>query len=254
MLEPRARALFSSDPLEPLPALSPRARVRDVVRFALRPTPHAARHPWSLALVIALTSVFIIHLAIDWTAARVLESWDNWAGFLPLPHPEERPMRHIILSAVVIAPVLEEALHRGWLNGRIAALRFAAFGFAATGCMLASITAGERWEGLLATAGAMIALVGLAQWLATRRRDVAVPAWFTRHFAVLVWGSCLVFGLLHIGAYQTLTHPLGVLVVTPQLIGGLFLAYVRTRLGLRAAIAHHAAYNALFLLSKAWGS
>jgi hypothetical protein len=42
-------------------------------------------------------------------------------------------------------------------------------------------------------------------------------------------------------------------VVAPQLIGGLFLAYVRTRLGLRAAMAHHAAYNALAMAVEEWG-
>jgi membrane protease YdiL (CAAX protease family) len=76
-----------------------------------------------------------------------------------------------------------------------------------------------------------------------------VPAWFTRNFHWFVWGSTLLFGLIHLGNYEPLTHPLGVLVVLPQTIGGLLLAYTRTRLGLRAAMLHHAAYNALFLAS-----
>ncbi|MFN3989668.1 MAG: type II CAAX prenyl endopeptidase Rce1 family protein [Erythrobacter sp.] len=249
MPEGRARALFSS---QPLPRLSPWARARDALRFVARPTPYAARHPWSLALVTALASLFVLHLAIDWAATWLLETGDGWAGFLPLPRPDERPQRDVILSAVVLAPVLEEALHRGWLSGRIAALRFAAFGFAATGCMLLGLTVGARGEGLLTLAGVVIALVGFAQWLITRKRDTAVPAWFTRHFALVVWGGSLVFGVLHLGIYQPVTHPLGLLVVAPQLIGGLLLAYVRTRLGLRAAMLHHAAYNALFLTGEAW--
>jgi membrane protease YdiL (CAAX protease family) len=62
-----------------------------------------------------------------------------------------------------------------------------------------------------------------------------------------VWGSTLLFGLMHLGNYEPLAHPLGVLAVLPQTIGGLLLAYTRTRLGLGAAMAHHAAYNAVFL-------
>jgi membrane protease YdiL (CAAX protease family) len=62
-----------------------------------------------------------------------------------------------------------------------------------------------------------------------------------------VWGSALVFGLIHLGNYEPLTHPFGVLVVLPQTIGGLLLAYTRARLGLGAAMAHHAMYNAVFL-------
>jgi hypothetical protein len=54
-------------------------------------------------------------------------------------------------------------------------------------------------------------------------------------------------GLIHLGNYTPIQHPLGLLIVLPQTIGGLLLAYVRTRLGLGAAMAHHAAYNAVFL-------
>lgn len=250
MPEPRARALFSSAPLEPLPAFSPLARARDVLRFALRPTPYAQRHAWNAALVAALASIFAMHLAVDRAAVWLLEAWDNGAGLLPAPQEETRPFGTIVFSAVVLAPVLEEALHRGWMSGQIAALRFAAYGFAATGCLLAGLAVGEQWRGLCLFLAVMIALVGFVQWLQTRERDRAVPAWFTRHFAALVWAGSLFFALVHLGAYEPLTHPLGVLVVTPQLIGGLCLAYVRTRLGLRAAIAHHAAYNALFLLTE----
>ena len=92
-----------------------------------------------------------------------------------------------------------------------------------------------------------MALAGLVQWSLTRTRDTAVPAWFKRHFHWFVWGSTLLFGLAHLGNYEALTSPLGVLVVLPQTIGGLLLAYTRTRLGLGAAMAHHAAYNAVFL-------
>ena len=252
MPEPRARALLSAEPLEALPAFSPLARARDGLRFALRPTPYASRHPWNAALVIALASVFALDLAVDSAAMALIEAWDAKEGFLPVPLEAEGSWGEELFQALLLAPLLEEALYRGWLTGRVAALRFAAFGFAAEACFIASLWAGAAWEGALAAAGAGIALAGFVQWLVTRERDGAVPAWFTRHFAVLVWGSSLLFAAIHLGNYEPLAHPLGVLVVTPQLIGGLLLAYVRTRLGLRAAIMHHAAYNALFLLYELW--
>jgi hypothetical protein len=34
--------------------------------------------------------------------------------------------------------------------------------------------------------------------------------------------------------------------VAPQVVGGVLLAYTRTRLGLGWAILHHSAYNAVF--------
>ncbi|MFL0671261.1 MAG: type II CAAX prenyl endopeptidase Rce1 family protein [Erythrobacter sp.] len=247
MPEPRARALLSAEPLEALPRASLRARAADVLRFAARPTPYHARHAWNAALVAALASIFAMHLAVDWAAVWLLEAWDDRAGLLPAPQEETRPFGTMVFSAVVLAPVLEEALHRGWMSGQIAALRFAAYGFAATGCLLAGLAVGEQGRGLCLLLAVMIALAGFVRWLQTRERDRALPAWFTRHFAALVWAGSLFFAAIHLGAYEPLTHPLGVLVVTPQLIGGLFLAYVRTRLGLRAAMLHHAAYNAVAL-------
>lgn len=250
MLEPRARALFSSEPLEPLPLLSPWARAWDALRFVARPTPCSARRPWSLALLIALVSMFALDLAVDWAVMALIEAGDAAAGFLPAPVEAAGSKGEELFHALLLAPLLEEALYRGWLTGRVAALRFAAFGFAAEACFVGSLWVSPGWESALATAGVLIALAGFVQWLVTRERDVAVPAWFTRHFAAMVWASSVVFALIHVGNYEPLTHPLGLLVVAPQLIGGLFLAYVRTRLGLRAAIAHHAAYNALFLIAE----
>ena len=39
----------------------------------------------------------------------------------------------------------------------------------------------------------------------------------------------------------------------PQVLGGLLLAFIRTRAGLAAGMAYHAGYNALVLLA-AWGT
>lgn len=251
MAKAGARALASSQILVPLPALSPWARLADVLRFILRPTPYALRHGWDAALLAALVAVFAGDLAVDWALAGLIGWWDAAAGFLPAPLERGDPLAEELFYALAVAPLLEEAVYRGWLTGRIAALRFALFGFAAEACFIGALWASEAWAGPLAVAGAALALAGFAQWLMTRERDWAIPAWFTRNFHWLVWGSSLAFALVHLGNYAALSHPLGALAVAPQLIGGLFLAYVRTRLGLRAAIAHHAAYNALFLAMEA---
>jgi membrane protease YdiL (CAAX protease family) len=219
----------------------------DAVRFIARPAPYTGRHGWSGALVWALAVIFLFDLALDWAVWLAIEKWDAATDFLPAPLEEGIPFVEELFFALLIAPVLEEAVYRGWLTGRIAALRFAAFGFAAEACFIGSLWVEEQWAMPLAIAGGGAAFIGFAQWLHTRERDTAIPAWFTRNFHWLVWGSSLFFALIHLGNYESITHPLGVLVVAPQLIGGLLLAYVRTRLGLRAAMVHHAAYNALFL-------
>jgi membrane protease YdiL (CAAX protease family) len=232
--------------------MGPGARLVDGLRFMWRPSPFGlapcgAPLPWGPALLLALLAVFALDLALDGLVAAVTEWLDSFVGFLPAPIEEETTLAEDLFGYLLLAPVLEELVYRGWLTGRIAALRFAAYGFAAEAIFVAALFVPPDMAVTLALAGVAVALAGLVHWSLTRDRDTAVPEWFTRHFHWFVWGSTLLFGLMHLGNYEPLAHPLGVLVVLPQTIGGLLLAYTRTRLGLGAAMAHHAAYNAVFL-------
>ena len=224
-----------------------RERLADATRFMFRPTPHAAPLFWSRALLLALLAVFAFDLALDFAVAELTARLDAGAGFLPDPVEEDATLVEDLFGYLVFAPVVEELVYRGWLTGRVAALRFALYGFAAEAIFIAALFVGADMATPLALAGVGVALAGLMHWGLTRDRDTAVPAWFTRHFHWFVWGSTLLFGLMHLGNYEPLTSPLGVVVVLPQTIGGLLLAYTRTRLGLGAAMLHHAAYNAVFL-------
>jgi membrane protease YdiL (CAAX protease family) len=228
-------------------ALSLRARLEDVAQFMVRPTFVAQPMAWGRAAVLALLAVFALDIVLDTLAQALTAAWDESAGFLPAPVEYETTLAEDLIEFLILAPVLEELAFRGWLTGRIAALRFAVYGFAALALFMAALFVGPEYAGPIMVAGLAIVFAGLIHWSRTRHRDNAVPAWFAHHFRWFVWGSALVFGLIHLGNYEPLTHPLGVLVVLPQTIGGLLLAYTRTRLGLGAAMAHHAAYNALFL-------
>jgi membrane protease YdiL (CAAX protease family) len=205
---------------------------------------------WGRAAALMLGIVFAFDLAIDALVSVLTDAWDAQAGFLPAAVDEDITPAADIVASLLLAPVLEELLFRGWLTGRIAALRFAAYGFCAMGLLMASLLVPPDYALLMAWAGAGVVMAGLIHWSRTRHRDTAVPAWFTRHFHWIVWGSSLLFGLIHLGNYEPLTSPLGLLVVLPQTLGGLLLAYTRTRLGLGAAMVHHAGYNAVFLAGE----
>lgn len=224
-----------------------RERVTDAVRFMGRPSPCGTPLPWGRALLLALLAVFALDLALDTLVAALMEQLDSQAGFLPAPIEEETTLAEDLFGYLLLAPVLEELVYRGWLTGRIAALRFAVYGFAAEALFIGALFVPPDMAVTLGLAGVAVAFAGVVHWSLTRDHDTAVPEWFTRHFHWFVWGSTLLFGLMHLGNYEPLVHPLGVLVVLPQTIGGLLLAYTRTRLGLGAAMAHHAAYNAVFL-------
>ncbi|RNJ63991.1 MAG: CPBP family intramembrane metalloprotease [Porphyrobacter sp. IPPAS B-1204] len=224
-----------------------RERLVDVARFMVRPShilQPASWRPgfgavWGLLVMLTLLAVLLARVLIEAVLGSI--------GVVPDSTVDDSLGPRAVLSAVVLAPLLEEALSRGWLSGRVAALRFAAYGVIALALLLAGLIVSPDFRRILALAAAAVVFAGLIHWSLTRHRDSAVPGWFIRHFRWLVWGSSLVFALLHLGNYEALTHPLGVLVVMPLMIGGMLLAYTRTRLGLRAAMLHHAAYNAVLV-------
>ena len=70
--------------------------------------------------------------------------------------------------------------------------------------------------------------------------------WFAKAFPVFFWLSVLSFALVHLANFEEGGAVLFVLVL-PQFVLGTMLGYVRTRVGLWAAIALHAAHNATAL-------
>jgi membrane protease YdiL (CAAX protease family) len=228
-------------------AMPLRARLVDVARFLVRPSYVAQPMAWGRAAALALLLVFALDLALDTMVAKLTLAWDAEASFLPQPIDYPATLTEDLFGFLILAPITEELAFRGWLSGRVAALRFGAWGLAAMGLFAASLYLDPDYTGALSLAGVVLVFVGLVQWSLNRDFETDVPAWFARYFHWIVWGSSLAFGLIHLGNYEPLAHPLGLLVVLPQTIGGLLLAYIRTRLGLGAAMAHHAAYNAVFL-------
>lgn len=227
-------------------AMGWRARLADVAGFVLRPTFAAQPMAPGRAAATALAVVVALSVVILTLMRLLLTMLDQYMGFLPAP-AEQRFGIDDLVWPLVFAPVLEELAFRGWLTGRIAALRFAGYGFVALALLLADYSVGEGAAGWLPILAVGAVFAGLIQWGLTRHRDRHVPAWFTRRFHWIVWGSAGLFGVIHLGNFGPVPGPLGVLVVLPQVIGGVLLAYTRTRLGLAAAMLHHAAYNAVYL-------
>jgi membrane protease YdiL (CAAX protease family) len=224
-----------------------RGWLADIARFVVRPTFAATPVPWGREAVWALVAVAAGHVAVCAAILWPLAQWGRAAGFLPAPVPRDMTVLATLFSFVVVAPLTEELLFRGWLSGRLAALRFGLYGAAALAVLLASFAFDPAERGPLAIAAVALVFAGLCHWGLTRQRDQQVPGWFIGHFAAMVWGSSLLFGLVHLGNYAGLSNPAGLMVVVPQTIGGLLLAYVRTRIGLLAAILYHAGYNGLFV-------
>jgi membrane protease YdiL (CAAX protease family) len=228
------------------PALSPGAQVVDALRFVLRPVFVSRPMAWGWQTAAAVLVLMGLSLAACSLAHVMLEAINSRAAFLPAR--TEPPVISLmdLIPPVLFAPLLEELIFRSWLSGRVAALRFVIYVVAAVGILIANyiITDGEgSWLGIVVIA---VVLAGLLHWFLTRKRDAAVRGWFAAQFHWIVWGSTLLFGLIHLGNYAALTNPLGILVVLPQTLGGLLLAYTRTRLGFGSAVILHSAFNAVW--------
>ena len=242
--------MANTDARLPLSASGARMVVRDVWRFALRPTLPARR----IVPGRTFAFVFAVLLALDFTLAGgtiALESFATSAGHEPPPLIETGwPLGWELAAIVLFAPLMEEAIFRGWLPGTRAWLRFALHIAVAVALLgVATILADVLPEGIVLVAP--LFALGLMIFAAVRVRErrnteTDVPAWYEAGFRWFVWGSTLAFGAVHLGNFDGMSSPLDLLMILSQTTGGLILAYNRLHLGLGAAIAQHAIFNATF--------
>ena len=156
-----------------------------------------------------------------------------------------------IVSVVVLAPLAEELLFRGWLSGRPCdVFAFPLAGIAAF--MVAGALLVPNGGVALAIFGAVIALPAAAVWVLLR--DLSHYQFFGRFFTFFFWLSTLGFALIHLGNYTEGSLAILLPLVLPQFAFGTMLGYLRVHHGLAHAIALHAAHNAiLFSLAIAGG-
>lgn len=223
---------------------------RDILDFVRRPLIHEGTRPWTRLTFLLIACVIAIDLAVDSSLQFLLHEVDAKLVDLPDAMPFDYNLTGDILSLLILAPIVEEAIFRGWLSGHKASLRFALWGSIAFGLILLSET--ERFGGslpVLAIGAGLISAVGFVQWLLTFRKEAQIPSWFSRNFRWFVWGGALVFSSLHLVNYEAVTKLFDMVLIIPGFLGALLLAFTRVRFGLRAAIAHHFAYNFVYMLA-----
>ena len=167
-----------------------------------------------------------------------------WQSLFDLSEPQafDRVSKVWLVPIVVlIAPLLEELLFRGWQNGTRGALWLLVCTMPVLGTLV-MITDPSR--GLAALAIIIVAvLAGLTGWLLLRRNRTPL-AWFARAFPFIFYAMAALFALVHLANYDQITLA-AVPLVLPQLWAGLLLGYLRQRVGLLGSIAAHATSNLL---------
>jgi len=190
---------------------------------------------WATILTLQIGGLFVI--------LPLLSMWQK-AFDLPAPTAFENVDPKLLPWLVVlIAPVLEELIFRGWQSGRPRALWL--FLCAIVGTIAA---VGARLGGadpmvvLGVTIGTLVAAV--TGWIALRRREAA--GWFAKYFRAIYYGAVLLFAAMHLANYPSFSL-LAVPLVLPQAWAGLTLGYLRQQVGLTSSMAAHAVSNAIML-------
>lgn len=148
----------------------------------------------------------------------------------------------VAAMVVIVAPVAEEVLFRGWLSGKPGHVTGVLL---LLGGLLAAAAIGARSPlvALLvvfaAVAGALVALLGL--------RSRPPILWFRAIFPVLFWLSTLGFALVHLFNFDDTNLAAVLPLVLPQFILGTMLGYLRVHHGLPSAMALHALHNGLIV-------
>ncbi|KQM21354.1 CPBP family glutamic-type intramembrane protease [Novosphingobium sp. Leaf2] len=229
-------------------APSPRVVLREWLGFLRRPavlTPSGLR---TRAAWRALCVLLLVHLA--GMLLVILPVIALWQRQFALPMPDafgKLPDGWLLPITILIAPVLEEMIFRGWQRGRPRALWLLAC-FAALVILLAK--AGDLAPKGAAGALAALIVLALGGWLWLRKRPTRM---LYRHaYPATFWLVALTFAGFHLMNYPATTW-LSLPMVLPQLWAALLLGFTRQRLGLPAAMLQHAAANAASMALAAAG-
>lgn len=190
---------------------------------------------WLFALSMLVTTAFAF-AALPF----VLTSESSAAG--GLSNILDQPVATILVALVILGPMVEEMMFRGWLVGTwqalIGTLAFIALFYAGPTLSKHLIDA-PLWalQVFFATLGLAIFYV-----LASLQPRSTIRT-FESLFPLLFWGQGLVFGILHFRNLYSDMIVLPLLMTLPLVVCGWLWGYARVALGLPAALVLHMAYN-----------
>ncbi|PNU04220.1 CPBP family glutamic-type intramembrane protease [Novosphingobium guangzhouense] len=221
----------------PSPARSP--VLRELAHFlarprVLQPVGLRTREGWARLAMLAALHVGGLLLVV----LPLLGLYQRAMG-QPLPDAFDKlPAGWLLPITIMIAPVLEEMIFRGWQTGRPRALWL----LACTGLFAVLVAVAKTLQPLV-LAGSLLALaiVAVAGWVRLRKREV--PGAYLTAYPALFWLAALLFAAVHLMNYPTVSA-LALPMVLPQLWAGVLLGFTRQRIGLPAAMLQHACANA----------
>ena len=148
----------------------------------------------------------------------------------------------VLLSVVILGPLVEEIIFRGWLSGTWCSVLATAFGLTAiyggSALLDSYLGEGSAIKPLILAAGA-IAIFSVFSLLDNANRIFG----FDRIFPFVFYAQAVAFGALHFQNYAASSLAIALFATLPLIACGLIWGYARVRLGLASAVILHAAYN-----------
>ncbi|KPL68855.1 hypothetical protein SZ64_12560 [Erythrobacter sp. SG61-1L] len=210
------------------------------LRHPRRLDPTGIRAPGAMRRLAVLTVLMITGLLLV-----LLPVLGLWQSLFDLPAPDafgKLEPQVMIPVVIVIAPVLEELLFRGWLTGRVRALWLLA---CAAGIAVLLYANTQGMNPVAAGAGFLALLIAMPLgWFFLRKKGT--PGWFDAGFPAIFYLGAAGFALLHMANYPSFSV-IALPLVLPQLWAGLVLGFIRMRIGLVASMLAHALSNSAAL-------
>ncbi|MFT4053051.1 MAG: CPBP family glutamic-type intramembrane protease [Novosphingobium sp.] len=221
----------------------PSTLLRELASFVARPRVLApiglrSREAWPRLAMLTVLHIAGLLLVI----LPLLGLYQKTMG-QPLPDAFDKlPAGWLLPITIVIAPVLEEMIFRGWQTGRPRALWL----LASFGLFVGLVVTAKSLQPLV-LAGSLLALVvvTVGVWLWLRKRPT--PAAYTAAYPAVFWLAALLFAGVHLMNYPTISA-LVLPMVLPQLWAGVLLGFTRQRIGLPASMLQHGCANATVMV------
>lgn len=154
----------------------------------------------------------------------------------------DQPVVTMIVAVVVLGPLIEEVMFRGWLTGTWQALigtaAFIAIFYTAPPFVKELVDAP-----LFALQLGFTALGLAVAYVISLIHPRTPMKYFDRVFPIMFWGQGILFGALHFVNLYSDSIALPLLMTLPLIFCGWLWGYARVVLGLPAAVVLHVAYN-----------
>jgi membrane protease YdiL (CAAX protease family) len=197
--------------------------------------------PFAIAAIAKLFALDLLLMALVLAGIGIASA----AGFkFPTSAVDKLHLGPAWLAVIVlVAPITEEIVFRGWLSGRPGHVTAVIALLLGVGIPIAS---GMQGHPVLLLGGFSIGIVIAVALLFWLRKHPPLP-FFSRHFTWFYAAASLIFALVHMTNYSQ-DPSLNLLpLVIPQLLVGLILGYARVTYGLWSDIVLHMSHNALLI-------